>query len=202
MNLKASPGILIITSGFAICFLFYGLVGFLLVLVLARLFVEFENGQPIPAVFVSAYAGGAIAGLYSCRVLLRNHNERGSWTLCNHTLVRGKSSSIQINLKNVETLIIGLPVPNVEAYRQFYPRRRYFMTKMFERNHLRSNTLVLKLPNKQYFPLYIDPIIAGSNEINGTLLELLESKVDPRYIYSDKERQLLVPRSVNKLISL
>ena len=115
-------------------------------------------------------------------------------------LQQGRAITMEIDLKLVQKVIIGLPAKTTtNALLMFFARR-----EVESSNSYINNTMILKLNNSEYLPLYIFGYEGGLEIMNG-IVNILSSKIDNNYVFNEKETKVLrklKTKGVNKIIQI
>jgi hypothetical protein len=117
-----------------------------------------------------------------------------SWSLDGSILRRGVPANYELDLSSVEKAIWGFPK---SRWHNFFYGGKYRLSEQAYIDSIYSCTLILKLGPTTYLPLYLFEY-GGGLEIMNEIAQLLSSKFDENYEFSDIEKKTLKIRKRNK----
>lgn len=130
-------------------------------------------------------------------VRVRHHKKYESWSIEDDQLIRGKDRNLVIDLHSIQAAAVGLPI-NKTKHRFV---NLYAHKEVLERNSEIDWTLLLKLSDREFFPLYLYPF-NGGDKLMEYMYQFLELKFGEPYTLSIKEKQALKKCKVNKLFTM
>ena len=130
-------------------------------------------------------------------IRVRHHQKYESWSIEGDQLIRGKDRNLVIDLNSIQAAAVGLPVNKTNIrFLNLYDHKEVLV-----RNSEIDWTLLLKLSDEAFFPLYLYPF-NGGDKLMEYMYQFLELKFGKSFILSIKEKQALKKCKLNKLFTM
>ncbi|WP_087481515.1 hypothetical protein [Vibrio mangrovi] len=138
-----------------------------------------------------------LAVIYLSASYYYQHKNKHVWELRDDLLIRGNPVNTTIDLSNIEQVIIGRPERTLIDFcflRKVFPRTSHVSS-------VKDGTLVLKIDDSKYLPLYLEHLNNGS-QIVSAITDKLKHKIIDDYQFNQKERAILKPGCRNEVVVL
>jgi len=141
---------------------------------------------------------GVSVGISAVLLLLfiRWEQDRWYWTLTGEALMGGKKRSRRYPLDSIALIVPGLPEKThliVEANKLFHPALWQSLVQE------RRLALLLKFADGSFMPLHVHRCVEGRT-LMSELIRRLAARIDPNYVYTEREVKALRAADWNRVV--